>query len=124
MTESITRRSKAMLVLGGLLLGVCMTLLLGSPPTAKAGVGTYCNPAKEPAWETCWSGGPRGAYELYGWGDEHIVCIRAYSLPEQACSSGPGQGVYDPLRETVYSYLLIENHAPGAGWVHGVVYEP
>jgi len=104
-----------------------------APPSAEAStLVAYCNNQKlagtsEGGQSWC-QGSVRQLHYVYGWGDQHSVCVSATALAP-ACSSGPGAGVYDvyPEIEGKYywaSYPFISNNAPGWNVVHGLSLDP
>lgn len=94
---------------------------------ASAGVSSYCGNQTLGAWGWC-SGSPRTLYRVYGWGDQHSVCVSISGAPGTGwgytCSSGPGVGVYGPSYEPAYLYPDISNNSAGTNTVHGVAYQP
>lgn len=129
MVTLISRRWIAMLALASALLGVCMTLLIASPPKAHAGLSPYCNNILYGPWGACW-GEHRQHYATYGWGDEGRVCVWSSwnygggASTSYLCSSGAGAGVYNPYPETYFFYPGITNQTGGYNRLHGVAYTP
>lgn len=122
--NSIDRRPKAMLALGGIVLALCISLLLSSAPGAQAGTSSYCSNQTLGSHARC-GGAGRTLYALYGWGDQHSVCVGVYELPgHYTCSGGAGQGTYNDLGTTAWFTPWIQNNAEGNNTVHGVAYQP
>lgn len=89
--------------------------------SANAGVFGFCN-VNLPGYGACETGTWVGAYQDYGWGENHSVCVwlRPFNGGRH-CSGGPNQGVYsDALPSDVAVIPRIENNAAGANLVHGV----
>lgn len=104
------------------LLGSCAALCLGlmGPAHANAAVTPFCNPANLGGWGEC-VGTTQYLNQVYGWGDQHSVCVEAYPYnSSRRCSSGPGAGVYTPFLGTIVAQPRILNNAAGANTVHGV----
>jgi len=63
--------------------------------------------------------------QVYGWGDQHSVCVGVQNFPSlRRCSSGAGAGVYSPTFETFTWYPTIDNNAGSSNTVHGVSFAP
>jgi hypothetical protein len=128
MNVALARKPRTILASIGIIAALCLAVLLGSPGTASASESPYCGNQTLGAWGIC-TGGQRTVNALYGWGDQHSVCV-LYGATEgpggfsQACSGGGGQGVYDPLGSTGYLYPKISNNSGGANTVHGVAFAP
>lgn len=132
-TEAIGRRPSSLLALGGVLVALLLAVGLGSAVSAEASTSPYCNnqtlgSVGTPAgWCT---GASRNLYAVYGWGDNHSVCVgfsvspEATSMMKKMCSGGPGSGVYNPWGSTFGLYPVIANNAAGSNLVHGVAYQP
>lgn len=119
---------KAMLISGAALLGICLAFLTCSATGARASESVYCNNQTLGRNGNC-SGAPRTFYAVYGWGDQHSVCVAATGSPgapaiDYVCSGGPGQGAYSPIGHNLYAYPFIANNASGSNTVHGIAYQP
>lgn len=113
----LTKKSRMLLVLPLTLL----VLALGQvsrPAAADAAATPYCNPATLGGYQAC-VGGWMNFYQLYGWGDQHSVCVNRLNW-EKRCSSGPGAGVYSPVYSPPNGYPAISNNAAGSNTVHGI----
>ena len=104
-------------------LAICLAVLFGAAPDAKAGLSSYCGNQVLGGWQQC-PGAQRTMYAAYGWGDEHSVCVGVSQLFNVTCSGGAGEGTYNPLGQTGYFTPIIRNHAAGNNRVHGVAYQP
>jgi hypothetical protein len=103
---------------------LCLILSVASPSGAKAETITgYCNNQVKGAFETCW-GEARTLFRVYGYGDQHSVCVGTSAYTYSACSGGPGKGVYAPVGYTAWLYPWIQNNAAGSNRVHGVAFGP
>lgn len=121
MTESVSRRPKVILALGAAVIAMCMGLVAASPPESQAFTTTvYCEGRVLGGEQSCW-GAERSMYAVFGWGDQHSVCV-GWSVVTGPCSGGPGQGVYDAFGTTHYAAPRISNNAPGTNTVHGRAY--
>jgi len=94
---------------------------------AQASTSPYCGTTL-PGYGNC-TGAIRTLYQVYGWGDQHSVCVAITGHPGApgigyTCSSGPGVGVYSPSWEPTYIYPFIANNAAGSNSVHGVALQP
>jgi hypothetical protein len=129
--DVLGKRIVAVIALLGFAAVLCSAAMV--PPSAEAStLVPYCNNQKlagtsEGGQSWC-QGSVRELHYVYGWGDQHSVCVSATALAP-ACSSGPGAGVYDvyPEYEGKYyfpSYPFISNNAPGWNVVHGVSLDP
>lgn len=121
-------RLRMPLGLSSLMLALSMLFLLAAPNGAQAATNNYCNNVTLGPQGAC-AGTWRAFYALYGWGDQHSVCVSVVVNPpgpgfNSACSGGPGQGVYDPMGQTVSAYPGINNNSNGTNVVHGVAYIP
>jgi hypothetical protein len=129
MTKAVTDRMKKAIAVAGALLALGLSLSMSSPATANAAITPYCNNITLGGWQEC-GGAARTHYALYGWGDQHSVCvfgstsITGGAATSSACSGGPGQGVYNPYGYTTYLYPRITNHSYGSNMVHGAAYQP
>ncbi|HEY2768299.1 MAG TPA: hypothetical protein VGI76_08580 [Solirubrobacteraceae bacterium] len=122
--SSISRSTKA-LAIGTALAASCLALLLGGTATANATENPYCNPRTLAGGGACSTENTRTFNALFGWGDNHAVCVSVVIVPpgpgiSRVCSHNPGEGVYDPLAEKVTLYAGIDNPAAGSNTVHGV----
>lgn len=99
------------------------------PPTAQAATSPYCNNHTLSNYQAC-VGASRPLYQTYGWGDHRSVCvwwrIQGWGSNGNACSSGPGVGVYSGLtpQPTWWWEPGINVNAPGSSLVHGVAIQP
>jgi hypothetical protein len=122
MAESLVSRPKAVLALGAAVLAMCMAIFAASPPSSQAFVTTvYCDGVTLSGYNFC-HGAERSMYAVYGWGEQHAVCVYFWESADYTCSAGPGQGVYDAFEGTYYSWPGIQNNAPGSNTVHGRAY--
>lgn len=115
--------------LAGALMGTMALLLLGlvlGPVSAQASTSSYCGNQTLPGYGYC-QGAYRMLYQVYGWGDQHSVCV-AVSLAfnaSRSCSSGPEVGVYsERLSSAAMLDPYISNNAAGSNTVHGVAFQP
>lgn len=97
------------------------------PAAAHAGTSPYCNNQTLSNYGAC-AGGYRYLYQTYGWGDSHSVCVwwrtGGGGSNGNACSSGPGVGVYSGLAPEGFPWEPgINVNAPGSSVVHGVALE-
>ena len=89
---------------------------------AEASWANFCNPVTLGGYGSC-HGGSQYLSQVYGWGDQHSVCVEAYpTSSSRRCSSGPGAGVYTPNLGSVPGMPTIINNASGTNTVHGVVF--
>jgi hypothetical protein len=123
MDTALTKKARMLLALPLALL----VLALGQasrPAAADASVSNYCNPVTVGSWEGC-NGSPRAFNQVYGWGDQHSVCVgiagAAWSF---RCSGGPGAGVYSEVFGYGTYYPGIRNNAAGSNTLHGVSLAP
>ena len=132
MTESIRLRSRALLLLSGILLVLCATALLGSSKASAETLSSYCGNQVRSNYEYC-VGAQRVLYATYGWGDQHGVCVSASNWAQgypsfqvgQICTSVASQGVYWPGPGYSYGlYPSIQDNAAGSNRLHGVAYQP
>ncbi len=115
---------RRMLALTGLVVVFGLLLLLGSSSGAKAEtLSSYCGNQTLAGYESCW-GAQRTLYAVYGWGDQHSVCVGTSAYTNTVCSSGAGAGAYAPVGTTDYLWPWIQNNAGGSNRVHGVAYQP
>ncbi len=126
MAESISFHPKVLLALGAAVLAMCLGIFAASPANSQAfTTTTYCEGQALPGWIACY-GAPRSLYAVYGWGDQHSVCVygsRVGGAPVvQACSGGPGQGVYAAQGTSEVLTPVIRNNAGGGNIVHGRAY--
>lgn len=117
------RRSKTIGTLSGVLVALCMTWLLASPSNASAGTSPYCNNQTLGSYAVC-VGAQRSLYAVYGWGENHTVCVSSVEVGSFACSPQPGAGAYVNFGFTFWGTPRIENNAVGNNVVHGVAYQP
>jgi hypothetical protein len=127
MSESLVYRSKQFVAVIAAAVALTGCMLIG--PAAKADAyqtTVYCDGKALAAWWTC-EGALRRLYGIYGWGDQHAVCIfvsTGTGYPYyQKCSGGPGEGVYSAIGgpETQW-YPSITNIAGNGNIVHGRAY--
>jgi hypothetical protein len=109
-------------VLLALVAALALGISAGSPARADASLSEYCPNVTLNGFETC-NAAPRTLYAVFGWGDQHAVCVGALQGGGVACSSNPGEGAYAPTT-TAYTYPWISNRAAGSNRVHGVAYQP
>lgn len=113
------RQPRILLALLGTLATLCLGLLSAKP--AEANWANFCNPQTLGAWQACHGTG-QYLNQVYGWGDQHSVCVEAYpTSSSRRCSSGPGAGVYTPALGSVAAIPTIANNAAGTNTVHGIV---
>jgi hypothetical protein len=104
-----------------------MSFTLSGPEAANAAWANFCNPVTLGGWAGCNSSAPSNINQVFGWGDQHSVCVGIPGLEYavKRCSSGPGAGVYSgQLNEAITAYAHIENHAAGSNTVHGIALGP
>lgn len=130
MAESLSYRPKAVFALGGIVLAIFLTFLLGSPAGAMASESNYCFNQGLGSHGRCVGSG-RELNALYGQGNQHSVCIWASQMSNGngfvnsiRCSGGAGQGIYNPIEILAWFYPVIENNATGSNTVFGVAYRP
>jgi hypothetical protein len=105
-----------------------VVMALAATPSANAASSFYCNNQTLSNWGAC-AGAARHFYQAFGWGDNHSVCVwyrtEGWGSNGNACSSGPGLGVYSArLPEINYAWEPgINDNAAGANLVHGVALE-
>lgn len=122
MNVTLDIRAKGVLAAAGVLL--CLILSLGSPSRAKAEtLSPYCNNQVFGPSQTCY-GAARTLYAVYGWGDQHAVCVGTSANTNVACSGGAGQGAYAPVGFTAFLTPWIQNRGGGNNTLHGVAYQP
>lgn len=135
MAEVLSRPPKATLVLGVVLLATCLTFLVGATSQARAETPqAYCAGAKLNGGGRC-EGAKRWLDRVYGWGDEHGVCV-SWAFTEGGGGYG---GACTPYQDTgVYSgfvyveeeqkfwplYPVIINNSPYKNTVHGIAFIP
>lgn len=118
----VIRQPRILLALLGTVAALCLGFL--GPKPAEANWANFCNPVTLGSNAEC-STSPHVMNQLYGWGDQHSVCVGwRYNNSVTRCSSGPGAGVYTPQFETWTYYPMIRNNATGTNTVHGVVLWP
>jgi hypothetical protein len=116
------RQPRILLALLGSVAALCIGLIGAKP--ASANWANFCNPVTLPGNGYC-EGPAQVMNKLYGWGDQHSVCVGLRgSYMYWRCSSGPGVGVYTPTFEPFVWYPHIQNNAAGTNTVHGVVLSP
>lgn len=118
MTNALTRKAKAGLVLIGAVLALTLSLMSG-PASAQASVSNYCG-----TWlgggQIC-EGAARSLYQTYGWGDQGSVCVSVVGWMGPTCSGGAGAGVYSgQIGSNVWAIPWIKNNTGGSNFVHGV----
>lgn len=102
-----------------------LAIQLAHTQGANAAVYGYCENVHLGGGGTCQEGIVRNTYQAYAWGDQHSVCVGLAPLSwTQACSGGPGQGVYSGIAEYTGYYPYVANNAAGDNWVHGVFFTP
>ena len=118
---------------GNLVLAVCvgaMAIAFALPVAgASAAESSYCESRNLGDHVTC-VGVQRLFFAVFGWGDQHSVCVGAATVNGLIgagirCSGGPGEGVYDPVApesEPINFNPGIRNNAAGANVVHGIAY--
>jgi len=119
------RRSKLLIVLLVSIATMCISLT--GPKAANAAWYNFCSPVTLGGWQGCNSSRAYYINQVYGWGDQHSVCVGMPGLEFaiKRCSSGPEEGVYSgKTNEALNSYAHIENHAAGSNTVHGVALGP
>jgi hypothetical protein len=118
MSDAI-RQPRILLALFGTVAALCLGLL--GPKPAEASWANFCNPATLGGYGEC-VGTTQYLNQVYGWGDQHSVCVEAYPYnSSRRCSSGPGAGVYTPAMGNIVAQPRILNNAAGTTTVHGVV---
>lgn len=127
MPSVANRRPASLRILVGL--SACLAVLLLAASSARASTSPYCNNETLAGYALC-TGEPRWLNQLYGWGDQHAICLWVAGAPgavgaKAGCSGGPGEGVYSPQwPEYIHVYPQITNSAAGANRVHGVAFQP
>lgn len=103
----------------------CLLVLLfasANAEQAEASWANFCNPVTLGGYGSC-HGGSQYLSQVYGWGDQHSVCVESYpTSSSRRCSSGAGAGVYTPNLGKVAGMPTIANNAAGTNTVHGVVF--
>jgi hypothetical protein len=137
MTEVLGRRPKATLALGAVLLAACFTFLVGATSQARADTPqAYCPGVHLGAWGRC-EGASRWLDRVYGWGDEHGVCVY-FSLFEgggplqgsNTCTPYQDTGVYSPYDQVneepgfAVLYPHVNNNSQYKNTVHGIAFTP
>lgn len=126
MTHAIFRRSKAFAALAAMALAL-LSLSATAPSMARAATSPYCNNQTLSNYNPC-VGAARVLYQTYGWGDQHSVCVwyrtGGWGSNGNACSSGPGVGVYSAKTFEYPWEPGINVNASGASVVHGVALQP
>jgi hypothetical protein len=118
MSQAI-RQPRILLALLGTVAALCLGLL--GPKSAQAEWANFCNPKALSGYGECVGTG-QYLNQVYGWGDQHSVCVEAYpNNSSRRCSSGPGAGVYTPALGKVAAIPRILNNAAGTNTVHGIV---
>jgi hypothetical protein len=113
------RQPRILLALLGTMAALCLGLISAKP--AQAEWANFCNPKTLSGYGEC-VGTLQRLNQVYGWGDQHSVCVEAYSyFSSRRCSSGPGAGVYTPTMGNAVAQPRILNNAAGTNTVHGVV---
>jgi hypothetical protein len=120
--ESLPRHQpRALLALGGVIITLLLGAVLISPSGAEAGTSGYCGNVTLGGYGGC-TGSFRSLYAVFGWGDQHSVCVRTVQVGVTTCSGGAGQGTYDNFGFTFGGEPQIFNNAAGNNTVHGVSY--
>lgn len=116
------RHPRILLALLGSMAALCLGL--AGPKSAEASWSNYCNPVTLAGNKSC-VGTPRAFHQLYGWGDQHSVCVGiAWLQWSIKCSSGPGAGVYTEKFAYNTYYPGIINNSAGTNTVHGISFTP
>lgn len=102
---------------------LCVSVM--APKQAAASWSNYCNPVTLPERFDYCHGSLRYLHQVYGWGDQHSVCVSIAPFSwSQRCSSGPGAGVYSPKVSFSAYVPTISNNAPGWNTAHGISFTP
>lgn len=88
LASSIANRLKMMLAIGGIAGSIFSAFLLGSPPGAQASLSEYCANAHLAGHGLC-TGASRTLYAVFGWGEQHAVCVGVNQTAKSTCSGGP-----------------------------------
>lgn len=123
MTNAASGRLKSSLAMASTVLTLCAILLLGSAGQAQAGTSPYCNNQTLGGYQIC-TGASRTLYQVYGWGDQHSVCVGVNEMVKITCSGGPEQGTYNNFGNSYRRTPKISNNAYGSNTVHGVAFQP
>jgi hypothetical protein len=115
------RQPRILLALLGSVAALCLGLI--GPHSAEASWSNYCNPVTLGKEGYCW-GTPRAMHQVYGWGDQHSVCVAGPWQWSARCSAGPGAGVYSPQFEYGTYIPRIWNNAAGTNTAHGISFTP
>ena len=126
MAKSVGNRK--LLALCGVIVALVFATLCSSAPQAGAATSPYCNNQTLTNYAAC-VGAARILYQTYGWGDSRSVCVwyryLGWGSNGNACSSGPGVGVYSGMAWTgTPAEPGINVNAPGSSLVHGVALQP
>jgi len=114
----VLRQPRILLALLCSAAAICLGMI--GPRGAEATWSGYCTVTLG-SYGQCIDSTPRAMHQVYGWGDQHSVCVQAANLPStRRCSSGPGAGVYSPVFEEFTWYPRIDNNAAGTNSVHGL----
>lgn len=125
--DGAVRVKRVSIMVCGLMLALCTAIGVGSPAKAGASTSPYCNNQVLSNYGAC-AGATRTLYQTYGWGDEHSVCVwyrtGGWGSNGNACSSGPGAGVYSAETPAFPWEPGINVNASGSSVVHGVALQP
>jgi len=126
MQDAFKLRARLWLAGAASVIALAWAWSLGSPP-ANAATSPYCNNITLSSYNAC-VGAARNLYQTYGWGDQRSVCVwyrtGGWGSNGNACSSGPGVGVYS-AQTFVYPWEPgINVNASGSSVVHGVALQP
>lgn len=118
----VFRQPRILLALLCSVAAICLGMI--GPKGAEASWSGYCTVTLNNRYDYC-NGSLRDLHQVYGWGDQHSVCVSIvpYSWTER-CSSGPGAGVYSPTVTYMQYVPRISNNAAGSNLVHGISFTP
>ena len=127
METAFSLRAKILLAAIAGFSALVLSWSLGSP-AAHASTSPYCNNQTLSNYGAC-AGASRPLYQTYGWGDSRSVCVwwrtGGWGSNGNACSSGPGVGVYSAVANGNFNWEPgINVNAPGSSVVHGVALQP
>lgn len=120
MVESVPARARRVVVLAGVLAGVCALLATFTPPPAHA--ERYCWGAYLPKLEATCRGRERYGSEVWGMGNEHSVCIAIAPYGPIKCSSGPKVWVSTYYGTNLLGQGWIQDNAPGGTYAYGEIF--
>lgn len=123
MDALVTARVRKRYVLGMLSLLGALVLFSNAPQKAEALVTPYCNNQTLGAKQYC-DGKPRTLTRVYGWGDQHPVCVLAWGASGMVCSNKAGTGVYSPVWPAGWYTPSIMNGGLSNNVVHGAAIQP